>query len=71
MTSSLVGSEMCIRDRARRSDEYRRASKFRCCPKCQWTWWPHSRRRTSRRSRRSSGPVSYTHLRAHETRRHL
>eukprot|EP00975_Prorocentrum_lima_P010265 2184963-Prorocentrum_lima.AAC.1 len=79
MTSSLVGSEMCIRDRALFPQSWEQAnlSSSTCSPgrvvgasptslppfpppfpRTQ-VWVP------------SPQSVSYTHLRAHETRRHL
>eukprot|EP00975_Prorocentrum_lima_P004789 1043387-Prorocentrum_lima.AAC.1 len=54
MTSSLVGSEMCIRD----SPPSVAARTPKCCSSC--------RRSASKLSRRAGGhsckPVSYTHL---------
>eukprot|EP00969_Alexandrium_andersonii_P307218 13580296-Alexandrium_andersonii.AAC.1 len=55
MSASLVGSEMCIRDR------------FRCsCLACQASSLPGPPWRAGSRSQRASppfsGPVSYTHL---------
>eukprot|EP00975_Prorocentrum_lima_P027239 5725831-Prorocentrum_lima.AAC.1 len=53
MTSSLVGSEMCIRDRSIPGD-------------CILTWWKHWTIRTLSRAkcgyRCATGTVSYTHL---------
>eukprot|EP00969_Alexandrium_andersonii_P144286 6381035-Alexandrium_andersonii.AAC.1 len=52
MSASLVGSEMCIRDRS---------SRVRCRPQRFEQGGP--RRKSSRRRARSeSAPVSYTHL---------
>eukprot|EP00975_Prorocentrum_lima_P039802 8362979-Prorocentrum_lima.AAC.1 len=64
MTSSLVGSEMCIRDRVRRSrpPDLRGAIRERRCSTVATNSGGGSRRRTEPES------VSYTHLRAHETR---
>eukprot|EP00975_Prorocentrum_lima_P002651 584781-Prorocentrum_lima.AAC.1 len=53
MTSSLVGSEMCIRDRSSRSRPLRRSASCSCAA----AGTPERGRR-----RNASSPVSYTHL---------
>eukprot|EP00975_Prorocentrum_lima_P006079 1313511-Prorocentrum_lima.AAC.1 len=55
MTSSLVGSEMCIRDR--RLDAYGREDPPRWC-ECRW----HRCREDGTVCHLSGCPVSYTHL---------
>eukprot|EP00969_Alexandrium_andersonii_P121722 5382338-Alexandrium_andersonii.AAC.1 len=66
MSASLVGSEMCIRDRSRTSQH---GLPRRCCRRC-----PSRRYAAPLRPELwppTLGPVSYTHLRAHETSAHL
>eukprot|EP00969_Alexandrium_andersonii_P139750 6182278-Alexandrium_andersonii.AAC.1 len=53
MSASLVGSEMCIRDRARSAASW--GGWAPCCPMSTGT-----SRETS--TRRAGWPVSYTHL---------
>eukprot|EP00975_Prorocentrum_lima_P043252 9079038-Prorocentrum_lima.AAC.1 len=54
MTSSLVGSEMCIRDRQRKLS-WRRWLGWKALPRFTWEdWQPWLVQR--------SGAVSYTHL---------
>eukprot|EP00975_Prorocentrum_lima_P014983 3178449-Prorocentrum_lima.AAC.1 len=52
MTSSLVGSEMCIRDRNRLEGSQQR--RHPATAGCTWTGPPRRRQPTT--------PVSYTHL---------
>eukprot|EP00969_Alexandrium_andersonii_P059332 2612875-Alexandrium_andersonii.AAC.1 len=53
MSASLVGSEMCIRDRRSQPDGHPRPSSAACWPPCLGT---------SGGARGRRGPVSYTHL---------
>eukprot|EP00975_Prorocentrum_lima_P033816 7099844-Prorocentrum_lima.AAC.1 len=55
MTSSLVGSEMCIRDRGKHRADVR-------CKRATEARWAQFRRNKSREETRGSKPVSYTHL---------
>eukprot|EP00969_Alexandrium_andersonii_P206268 9113102-Alexandrium_andersonii.AAC.1 len=54
MSASLVGSEMCIRDRPETPADEATEAPLRAPPRRM--------RRDSARGANSSGPVSYTHL---------
>eukprot|EP00969_Alexandrium_andersonii_P259776 11486512-Alexandrium_andersonii.AAC.1 len=54
MSASLVGSEMCIRDR--------HPSKTTAVPPCGWRGSACLDRRLTFYSKRKTAPVSYTHL---------
>eukprot|EP00969_Alexandrium_andersonii_P039984 1752346-Alexandrium_andersonii.AAC.1 len=55
MSASLVGSEMCIRDRV-----WPPGAAAATCVNC--SLWPHPERQSAEGSRRSWKTVSYTHL---------